>query len=104
MRLVSLIPTILRNKRRILNLPRSLTYLVTFRCNMRCIMCDSWKKDGTNDLTLDEIRSIFSKLPKMDVVRLTGGEHFLQQDLLDITHAMQAVLKPIEIFFYRSSK
>jgi molybdenum cofactor biosynthesis enzyme MoaA len=40
----------------------------------------------------------------MDVVRLTGGEHFLQQDLLDITHAVQAVLKPIETFFYRSSK
>ncbi|MGD8445738.1 MAG: radical SAM/SPASM domain-containing protein [Desulfobacterales bacterium] len=96
-RLVSLIPVILRNKRRIPNLPRLLTYLVTFRCNMRCIMCDSWKKDGTNDLMLDEIRSIFLKLPKMDVVRLTGGEPFLRQDLLAIAHAVQAILKPLSL-------
>jgi MoaA/NifB/PqqE/SkfB family radical SAM enzyme len=95
MRFVSLIPSIWRNQRQIPNLPRLLTYLVTFRCNMRCIMCDSWKKDTSDDLPLDEIRSIFAKLPKMDFVRLTGGEPFLRRDLLDIAYAAQVVLKPI---------
>jgi MoaA/NifB/PqqE/SkfB family radical SAM enzyme len=97
MRLVSLLPTIWRNQRRIPNLPRILTYLVTFRCNMRCIMCDSWKKNACDELALEEIRSIFSQLPKMDLVRLSGGEPFLRHDLLDIAHLVQNILQPISL-------
>ena len=62
---------------------------------MRCNMCDSWKKDFGDEMTTDEIRSILSQLPKMDFVRLSGGEHFLRGDLLDIAHATQATFKPI---------
>jgi MoaA/NifB/PqqE/SkfB family radical SAM enzyme len=58
-------------------------------------MCDSWKKKTSDELTLREIQSIFSHLPKMDFVRLSGGEPFLRRDLLDIVHEAQEVLKPI---------
>jgi MoaA/NifB/PqqE/SkfB family radical SAM enzyme len=95
MRLVSFISAIWRNHNQIPDLPRLLTFLVTFRCNLRCVMCDSWKKSATNDLTTDEIQSIFCQFPKMDFVRLSGGEPFLRGDLLDIAHMVQSILKPI---------
>lgn len=76
-------------------LPRMLTYTVTFRCNARCIMCDSWKMKGENDLQLPEIESIFQRLPKMDAVRLTGGEPFARPDLLEIVELAIRHLKPL---------
>lgn len=75
-------------------LPRFMTYIVTFSCNARCIMCDSWKKDSPDDLTLEEIGGIFDQLPRMDAVRLSGGEPFVRRDMLDIAHMTQDKLKP----------
>jgi MoaA/NifB/PqqE/SkfB family radical SAM enzyme len=74
-----------------------LTYTVTFRCNARCIMCDSWKLQGHNDLKIEEIDSIFRQLPRMDAVRLTGGEPFVRSDLLEITHLAIRHLSPLGI-------
>jgi Fe-coproporphyrin III synthase len=74
--------------------PRLLTYTITFRCNARCIMCDSWKKDHGGELTLEEVRKIFSQLPHMDAVRLTGGEPFIRSDILGIFNAAVEQLKP----------
>lgn len=78
-------------------LPRLLTYTVTFRCNARCIMCDSWKLQGHNDLQIDQIESIFKQLPRMDGVRLTGGEPFVRTDLLEITNLAIRYLKPLGV-------
>ncbi len=72
-----------------------LTYTVTFRCNARCIMCDSWKMSGKGDLELEEIDRIFQQLPKMDAVRLTGGEPFVRADLLDIVRLADRHLRPL---------
>ena len=78
-------------------LPRLLTYTVTFRCNARCIMCDSWKLQGHNDLKIEEIETIFKQLPRMDGVRLTGGEPFVRKDLLEITELAVRYLQPLGI-------
>lgn len=78
-------------------LPRLLTYTVTFRCNARCIMCDSWKLQGHNDLKIEQVEAIFKQLPRMDGVRLTGGELFVRQDLLEITELAIRYLKPLGI-------
>lgn len=91
---LSLPRTIWRNQRRRVDLPRFLTYIVTFTCNARCIMCDSWRKPSPNDLDLHEIESIFAQLPRMDAVRLSGGEPFVRRDLLDIAHLVQRRLRP----------
>jgi MoaA/NifB/PqqE/SkfB family radical SAM enzyme len=74
--------------------PRLLTYIVTFRCNARCVMCDSWRKEGRDDLTLPEIEAIFRQLPRLHAVRLTGGEPFLRVDLLDIAGLVRRHLQP----------
>ncbi|MBI1289802.1 radical SAM protein [bacterium] len=83
-----------RNNRRETNQPRFLTHTVTFTCNARCIMCDSWKLTAKGDLTLDEIERIYAQLPTMDAVRLTGGEPFVRKDLLEIAHLVQRRLRP----------
>lgn len=78
-------------------MPRFLTYIVTFNCNARCIMCDSWKKPSPDDLTLGEVDRVFRQLPEMDVVRLSGGEPFARLDLLHIAHLAQEHLKPLQL-------
>ena len=75
-------------------LPRMLTYTVTFTCNARCMMCDSWRKGSEGDLTLAEIERIFDQLPQMDIVRLTGGEPFVRRDLTEIARAVTERLTP----------
>jgi MoaA/NifB/PqqE/SkfB family radical SAM enzyme len=74
--------------------PRFLTYLVTFSCNARCRMCDSWQKASDDDLTLEDIERIFAQLPRLDAVRLSGGEPFLRRDLGEIARLASAYLKP----------
>ena len=85
---------ILRNRRRATNLPRYLTYIVTWTCNARCIMCDCWKKDSPEDLTLAEIEKAYDQLPQMDAVRLTGGEPFVRKDFLALANLTQERLRP----------
>lgn len=75
--------------------PRLLTHTVTFGCNARCVMCDSWQLSTTGDLSLEEIEHIYRQLPPLDAVRLTGGEPFVRTDLLEIYHAASRHLKPL---------
>lgn len=94
MRALGLLGTILRNRRGRDARPRLLTHAVTFRCNARCVMCDSWRLEGKNDLSLEEIERIYVQLPKLDLVRLTGGEPFVRKDLPAIATAVRAHLDP----------
>jgi MoaA/NifB/PqqE/SkfB family radical SAM enzyme len=76
-------------------LPRLLTYTATFACNARCVMCDSWRLPPQQELTPDEIDRIFAQLPRMDAVRLTGGEPLLRKDFAEIAHLAERRLRPL---------
>jgi len=78
-------------------LPRMLTFIVTFACNARCVMCDSWKKNPSGELNIGEIERIFHQLPALDVVRISGGEPFLRQDIGGIVRLAGEILKPVVI-------
>jgi MoaA/NifB/PqqE/SkfB family radical SAM enzyme len=75
--------------------PSWCTFLVTYRCNARCKMCDSWRVKPGSELTPDQIDSVFAKVGPLDVVRLTGGEPFLRLDMLDIARAVIARSAPV---------
>lgn len=94
MRARSLLGDILRNRCRVANLPRYLTYIVTWKCNARCIMCDCWKKTSPDDLSIAEIEGIFHQLPRLDAVRLTGGEPFVRADFGEIARLVGTMLRP----------
>lgn len=74
--------------------PRVLTHTVTFRCNARCVMCDSWRLPRQDELTLDEVDRIYAQLPRLDAVRLTGGEPFVRKDLPEIAALARERLRP----------
>jgi MoaA/NifB/PqqE/SkfB family radical SAM enzyme len=75
--------------------PRWCTYLVTYRCNARCGMCDSWRLKPGTEMSVAEVTSVFSKLGKLDVVRLSGGEPFLRPDLIAIAETVRRASDPL---------
>lgn len=93
-RLWGLVRAVMHNRARRLDQPRFLTFTVTFGCNARCIMCDSWKMSTAGDLSLGEIEAIFRQLPRLDAVRLTGGEPFVRTDLIEIATLAGEHLRP----------
>src|SRR5262249_41418491 len=46
------------------------------------------------ELTADQVNTVFGKVGRLDVVRLTGGEPFLRDDLLEIAEAVDQVSRP----------
>ncbi len=92
--LVSLPLTWLRLRQGEVDRPRLLTFIVTFTCNARCVMCDSWRKPSPDELTIEEIERIFQQLPPLDAVRLTGGEPFVRPDLTAIAARVHRHLRP----------
>ena len=79
---------VVNNKVGRVELPNMCTFIVTWRCNLRCFMCDVWKKKDHDDMSADEIRRVFQQIPHLDSLRITGGEPFLRRDLTEITRAI----------------
>lgn len=69
-----------------------LIFYVTARCNSRCVSCDWWRADGSDDLTLDEIADMVSQLPLLGVQRVvfSGGEPLLRADVFQIADLFRA--------------
>lgn len=97
MRPVSFALSVVKNRVGAVPKPAWCTYLVTYRCNARCKMCDSWRMKPGDELTPDQVGTVFSKLGRLDVVRLTGGEPFLREDMLAIAEAVRRQSDPLVI-------
>lgn len=89
--------SIVNNKLDRVTLPSMCTFIVTWRCNLRCFMCDVWKKTDHDDMTVDEIRGVFKQIPQLDSIRLTGGEPFLRHDMTELTQAILEETNPAVI-------
>ncbi len=80
--------------------PVELTLFVTSRCNFRCKHCfyiNKIKGKKQNELTLNEIRLIAKKSPKLLRLLISGGEPFLRKDLPDICKAFYDYTKVLHI-------
>jgi MoaA/NifB/PqqE/SkfB family radical SAM enzyme len=86
---------VLQNRLGAVPQPAWCTYLVTFRCNARCGMCDSWRLKPGRELTVDEVAAVFARLGRLDVVRLSGGEPFLREDFLPLAEAVMRAAAPL---------
>ncbi len=69
--------------------------VVTYRCNAKCHMCNTWQYPTRLD---EEIPlSVLEKLPKLEFCNITGGEPFLRRDIEDIVEIVKKKAKRIVI-------
>lgn len=70
-----------------ISLPTDLSLIVTYRCQMKCKMCNIWQNptDPTKEIKAKDLEI----LPHLKTVNITGGEPFQRKDLDEII----AVLK-----------
>lgn len=62
--------------------PTDASIILTYRCPMRCVMCNIWKNPTRRE---EEIKAADLKtLPQLKFINLTGGEPFIREDLPDI--------------------
>ncbi|MGB8644906.1 MAG: radical SAM protein [Anaerolineae bacterium] len=86
--------SVMNNQLGRIELPSMVTFIVTWRCNLRCFMCDVWKKTDHDDMTPEEAKAIFKQMPKLDSLRLTGGEPFLRRDFHELVENILSVSEP----------
>ncbi|MBI9089248.1 MAG: radical SAM protein [Desulfobacterium sp.] len=63
-------------------MPTDLSLIVTYRCQMRCQMCNIWKNPTQKEKEISAKDLEF--LPQFKFINITGGEPFLRDDLEDI--------------------
>jgi radical SAM protein with 4Fe4S-binding SPASM domain len=60
--------------------------IVTYRCPMRCKMCGIWENPTSVE---EEFKpELLEKLPRLDLVNLTGGEPTVREDLDEIIRVL----------------
>lgn len=66
--------------------PTDVSIITTYRCQMRCKMCDIWENptDRKREITARELEI----LPSFKFVNITGGEPFVRRDLEEIVEVM----------------
>jgi len=67
--------------------PYKLTFALTYKCNLKCVICGIWQRQPENELSLEEITRFFKNSNSFSWLDLTGGEIFLREDLEDIINA-----------------
>lgn len=60
--------------------------ITTYRCPMRCKMCDIWNNPTEPEKEFKP--QLLEKLPRLNLVNLTGGEPFVRRDLEDIVRIL----------------
>ena len=74
--------------------------ITTYRCNMRCQMCNIWRFPTKKE---EEFKAeILNKLPGLSFCNVTGGEPFLRDDIEKIVYILkkrprELLLVPMDI-------
>jgi MoaA/NifB/PqqE/SkfB family radical SAM enzyme len=86
---VRFLGSILASNVRRLSHPFKLSFAVTYRCNMRCAMCNIWRKTPAGpELDAAQIDRFFRHASGAYWVGITGGEPFLREDLPEIVDSV----------------
>ncbi len=64
------------------SMPTDVSVITTYRCQMRCKMCNIWKYPSNVKKEISP--KDLEKLPKLKFANVTGGEPFQRRDLEDI--------------------
>lgn len=82
-------------KEKIALLPTDVSVITTYRCQMRCKMCNIWKypSDERKEITPKDLE----KLTPLKFANVTGGEPFQRRDLEDIVSVLFTKAKRVVI-------
>lgn len=88
--------------------PKVLQLPITYNCNSKCVMCNIWQMDYSNEFTIDEFSS-FMKDPvfsKIEHVGINGGEPTLVKGLVDYAEQILTLpsLKTLNIITHGFNK
>ncbi len=76
--------------------PTRCVFYLTLRCNLHCEMCFQKKHRVMDELSLDEIRNTFQKIP-ISHLHLVGGEIFVRKDIKEILMYFDSIIENISI-------
>ena len=68
---------------------------VTYRCNCKCLMCDTWKHPSAKGEEI--LPGDLEKLPRLTRLNITGGEPFIREDLDQILGVVKKKAKRVVI-------
>src|ERR1043166_639536 len=80
--------------------PISVNFLITSRCNSKCVTCDSWKlTEHKNELTLEEFKQLAREIAEMEIpiVTIGGGEPTLRKDIWEIVRAFHEQRRNVQL-------
>lgn len=86
--LLGLAKNILTNNFKDPRYPYRFTYILTYRCQFKCRMCNIWDKPIKEEISLAQIKKFFEKSNRFYWINLSGGEIFLRPDLPGIIDAL----------------
>lgn len=70
--------------------------ITTYRCNARCIMCESWR--NPSKITDEFDPKILEKIPpRMKRLNITGGEPLLRKDIINIIEILDKKTDRLEV-------
>jgi len=79
-------------------IPYKLLHIVTFRCNSHCITCNNWQLPHHPELSLEDIRKVYKKMPfPLSWLAISGGEPFMREDLVDIIAAARQEMPTLQM-------
>jgi MoaA/NifB/PqqE/SkfB family radical SAM enzyme len=66
--------------------PHHAQWLITRKCNYRCVGCNVWKEQDENELSTEEVKKGLDILKDMGIVELviSGGDPLLRPDIAEI--------------------
>ena len=74
--------------------PHAAHLITTFKCNLKCLGCGSWKVKDHADLSTEEWFGVFRQLKSLDVVKLLGGEPFVRKDMQELMTGARDIIDP----------
>ncbi|MFQ5863112.1 MAG: radical SAM protein [Candidatus Brocadiales bacterium] len=78
-------------------MPALCTFLITWRCELKCSMCSIPEREDKREMDTTQIKAVFDQLHTLDVVRITGGEPFVRDDLGEVVRHVMKVSDPSTI-------
>ncbi len=54
--------------------PALCTFLITWRCELKCSMCSIPEREDKSEMDTAQVKAVFDQLGTLDVVRITVGE------------------------------